>query len=115
MKVTCNPEPLSGDDQNRYSISWRLFNLSVVEQMAMKICSQLLIESPTSPLYEALVNSGLGVWSESGFDGFSPRHAFTLGLSGVSKENSLKLEVFSILYLLQQSCRKLFLKYLTRS
>ena len=82
-------DPLLDEDmQYRTSTSWLMGESSdIVESFSLGILSSLLIDGYGAPLYQALIESGLGPdWSpNTGFDNAGKIGIFSVGLNGVRK------------------------------
>ena len=82
---------LDPERQVKTSISWTMGDTSnVVENFALSILSSLLIEGYGSPLYQSLIESGLGVdfSPNTGYDGSSRTAIFSVGAVGVSPQKT---------------------------
>ncbi|KAL8872954.1 MAG: hypothetical protein Q9174_001503 [Haloplaca sp. 1 TL-2023] len=80
--------------QYKTSVSWLMGDTSdMVESFALRIMSSLLIDGYGSPLYRNLIESGLGPdWSpNTGYDTGGKVGIFSVGLSGVKKEDVSKV------------------------
>ena len=76
--------------QFKTSSSWMLGDTSdTLETFSVNVMSSLLLDGYGSPLYRALIESGLGLdyTSNTGFDGSSRIGVFSVGLNGVKQEN----------------------------
>lgn len=76
--------------QYKTSTSWLMGDTSdMVESFALRILSSLLLDGYGSPLYRALIESGLGPdWSpNTGYDSGGKVGIFSVGLNGVKKED----------------------------
>lgn len=81
--------------QYKTSTSWLMGDTSnVAETFALRIISSLLLDGYGSPLYRALIESGLGPdWSpNTGFDTSGKIGIFSVGLNGVKKEDVPKVQ-----------------------
>jgi hypothetical protein len=93
--VTAQQAEAKGGAKHMFEMYWLLNEepLPHAEQLAMSVVNSLLLGSSTSPLYKALVRSGLG---ESvmggGYSGSLKQSTYSTGLKGVSKENVPKVE-----------------------
>ena len=89
-------DPLVDKDmQWKTSISWLMGDTSdMVETFALRIMSSLLLDGYGSPLYRALIESGLGPdWSSNtGYDTAGKVGIFSVGLNGVKKANTPKVK-----------------------
>ncbi|RYO91226.1 hypothetical protein DL764_008298 [Monosporascus ibericus] len=96
-------DPLADPDkQYKTSVSWITGDTTdVLESFSLAILSSLLMDGYGSPLYKGLVESGLGTdWSpNSGYDSSAITGIFSVGLTGVARENveRVKDEVQKIL------------------
>lgn len=78
------------DHQHKTSVTWLAGDASdVIESFALRIVSSLLLEGYGSPMYRDLVEAGLGTdWSpNTGFDHAGTKGLFSIGLTGVKKED----------------------------
>ncbi|RYP22372.1 hypothetical protein DL765_001724 [Monosporascus sp. GIB2] len=97
-------DPLADPDkQYKTSVSWITGDTTdVLESFSLAILSSLLMDGYGSPLYKGLVESGLGTdWSpNSGYDSSAITGIFSVGLTGVARENvgKVKDEVQKILH-----------------
>lgn len=83
------------DAQNRTSIAWTMGNSNdIQESFALNIATSLLIDGYGSPMYRALVESGLGTdfSPNTGYDSHTAKGTFALGLNGVSDANLPKIK-----------------------
>ncbi|KAL8693906.1 MAG: hypothetical protein Q9218_001371, partial [Villophora microphyllina] len=81
--------------QYKTSTSWIMGDTSdMAESFALRIMSSLLLDGYGSPLYRALVESGLGPdWSpNTGYDTGGKVGIFSVGLNGVKKEDVAKVK-----------------------
>ncbi|KAL8921626.1 MAG: hypothetical protein Q9172_003915 [Xanthocarpia lactea] len=89
-------DPLVDKDmQWKTSTSWLMGDTSdMVETFALRIMSSLLLDGYGSPLYRALIESGLGPdWSSNtGYDTAGKVGIFSVGLNGVKKANTPKVK-----------------------
>ncbi|KAI0471811.1 Metalloenzyme, LuxS/M16 peptidase-like protein [Xylariaceae sp. FL0804] len=89
-------DPLAAPEkQYKTSVSWVTGETSdVLESFSMSILSSLLMDGYGSPLYKALVESGLGTdfSPNTGYDGSAATGIFTVGLSGVEEANVTKVK-----------------------
>ena len=77
------------DKQHKTSTSWYMGDITdVVETFSTGILSSLLLDGFGSPMYRALVESGLGssFTPNTGLDGSGKTPVFSVGLTGVSEE-----------------------------
>ena len=83
------------DTQYKTSTSWVMGDTSnILETFSLGVMSSLLTDGYGSPLYRALLETGLGSdWSpNTGFDGGGKVGLFSIGLTGVSKNNVAKVK-----------------------
>lgn len=83
------------DAQYKTSLTWYAGKPSdIYETFLLKIVSTLLMDGHSSPLYQKLVESGLGTdfSINSGADPMSAVNLFTIGLNGLTKEKSDTLQ-----------------------
>ena len=81
---------LDKDMQYRTSTSWLTGDTSdILETFSLGIVSSLLIDGYGSPLYQALIEAGIGPdWSpNTGFDSVGKVGIFSVGLNGVTKSD----------------------------
>ncbi|KAG8533127.1 uncharacterized protein KY384_001910 [Bacidia gigantensis] len=81
--------------QYKTSTSWVLGDTSnVLETFSLNIISSLLLGGYGSPLYQALIEGGLGpdFTPNTGFDGSSKVGIFSVGLNGVRQEDVSKVK-----------------------
>lgn len=90
-------DPLVDPDmQYKTSTTWLLGDTSdVLENFSLGVVSHLLIEGYGSPLYKGLIEAGLGPdWSpNTGFDGSGKIGMFSVGLTGVKKDDVSKVKM----------------------
>ena len=84
-------DPLtSSDRQFRTSTTWYLCSVSDVEEyFSLQVLAALLVNGYGSPAYQSLVQSGMGTdfTSNTGIGNCGKRATFSLGISGVSRED----------------------------
>ncbi|KAI1002283.1 Mitochondrial presequence protease [Podosphaera aphanis] len=89
-------DPLMPSDlQHKTSTSWIMGDTTnVLETFSLGIMSALLMDGYGSPLYQNLIEAGLGTeWSpNSGFDASGRISIFSIGLTGVKEENVSKVK-----------------------
>jgi presequence protease len=88
--------------QYKTSTTWLMGdNSDVLEKFSLGVLGSLLLEGYGSPLYRALVESGLGVdfSPNTGFDSAGRHGVFSVGLTGVKKDDVSKVKdaIFSTL------------------
>jgi len=93
--VTADQAAVKGGAKHMFELFWLLNEepLSQSEQLAMSVLNSLLLGSSTSPLYKALIRSGLGDSTMGG--GYSSglkQATWSIGLKGLSKESVSKVE-----------------------
>lgn len=89
-------DPLVDKDmQHKVSTSWIMGDTSnVVETFSLGIMSSLLLDGYGSPLYQALIEAGLGPdWSpNTGYDSAGKIGIFSVGLNGVRETDVIKVK-----------------------
>ncbi|KAK8079248.1 hypothetical protein PG994_003055 [Apiospora phragmitis] len=89
-------DPLADQDkQYKTSISWTTGDTGdVVESFSLSMLSSLLMDGYGSPLYKGLIESGLGTdfSPNAGYDSHGRVGIFSVGLTGVQKEDVAKLK-----------------------
>lgn len=89
-------DPLVAKDmQYKISTSWLMGDTSdIVETFSLGIMSSLLLEGYGSPLYQALIEAGLGPdWSpNTGYDSAGKIGIFSIGLNGVKEADLPKVK-----------------------
>ncbi|KAH8664216.1 mitochondrial presequence protease [Xylariales sp. PMI_506] len=101
-------DPLSDPDkQYKSSVSWTTGDTSdVVESFGISILSNLLMDGYGSPLYKALIESGLGTdfSPNTGYDSHGAVGIFSVGLSGLQEDSveNLKSEIQKVLQEVRQ-------------
>ncbi|KAL8981964.1 MAG: hypothetical protein Q9205_003401 [Flavoplaca limonia] len=89
-------DPLVDKDmQWKTSTSWLMGDTSdIVESFALRIIASLLLDGYGSPMYQSLIESGLGPdWSSNtGYDTSGKIGVFSVGLNGVKKGNVPKVK-----------------------
>ncbi|KAK6429412.1 Mitochondrial presequence protease [Oleoguttula sp. CCFEE 5521] len=83
------------DAQNRTSVAWIMGDTSnIQESFALNIATSLLTDGYGSPMYRALIESGLGsdFSPNTGYDSHTAKAIFALGLNGVTDENLPKVK-----------------------
>ena len=81
--------------QHKTSVSWTMGSTSdILETFSLSIISSLLLEGYGSPLYQALVEGGLGTdfSTNTGFDGSGKVGVFSVGLNGVKQDDVPKVK-----------------------
>jgi presequence protease len=107
-------DPMQGPDrQNKSSVSWLICETSdVVETFSVSIASSLLMSGYGSPLYQGLIESGLGsnYSSNTGFDSTGRIGIYSLGLDGMKKEDVPRLKD-TIEQILREKAHEAFLPH----
>lgn len=89
-------DPLVDPDmQYKTSTTWLLGDTSnILENFSLGVISHLLMDGYGSPLYKGLIEAGLGPdWSpNTGYDGSGKVGIFSVGLTGVKKEDVPKVK-----------------------
>lgn len=86
---------LPPDAQYKTSLTWKVGSpTNIYSTFLLKMMSSLLTDGHSSPLYQQLIETGLGTdfSVNSGADSITAANFFTVGLNGLTKENSEKLE-----------------------
>lgn len=95
FKVAGPVDPLVAKDvQHKTSTSWLMGDTAnLLESFSVSIMASLLLDGCGSPLYRNLIEAGLGVdWSpNTGYDNTGKTGIFSVGLSGVKKEDVPKV------------------------
>ncbi|KAL5624579.1 hypothetical protein BROUX41_004639 [Berkeleyomyces rouxiae] len=90
-------DPLVPEDkQFKSSVTWIMGDVhDGVEAFALSLMTNLLMDGYGSPLYKGLIENGLGVdWSpNSGYSRAGSRNMFSVGLTGLKKEDVPQLKV----------------------
>ncbi|KAJ2904314.1 hypothetical protein MKZ38_008373 [Zalerion maritima] len=110
LVVEYGPEDPLADAERQFktSVSWVVGDTSdVVESFSLSLISALLTDGYGSPLYVALIESGLGTdWSpNTGYDGSDKMGIFSVGLSGVKEAEveKVKDEVMKVLHTMRNT------------
>ncbi len=100
---------MDGDDKCTFMLSFltSLSNSSSYDVTFLSILVDILLGSPSCPLYKAILDSGLGddISSQSGMSSDFPLMPFAVGLTGVDKEKKAEVEAF-LLDALAKICRE---------
>ncbi|TID13551.1 hypothetical protein CANINC_004909 [Pichia inconspicua] len=86
---------LPPDAQYKTSVTWKCgAPTDIYETFLLKLLSSLLMDGHSSLLYQELIESGFGsdFSVNSGADSITAVNLFTIGLNGLSKENSEELD-----------------------
>ncbi len=88
-------DPLTPPDaQFKTSTTWLMNDTTnIVESFALQIATSLLLDGYGSPLYQSLIESGLGTdfTPNTGYDTSGRKGIFSVGLTGVREENVPKV------------------------
>ena len=88
-------DPLTPPDmQNKTSTTWLMGDTTnIAESFALQIATSVLLDGYGSPMYRALIESGLGTdfTPNTGYDTSARKGIFSIGMNGVSKENVPKI------------------------
>ena len=90
------------DAQHKTSVTWKLGDASdVVERFSMSVLSSLLLDGYGSPMYQSLIESGLGAdfTPNTGFSVIGKSAVLSIGLTGVKEADvpRVKKELFDVL------------------
>lgn len=101
VKVPGPIDPMTpADKQLKASITWPCGDpADIYETFCLKILSSLLTDGHSSPLYQKLIESGLGddFTVNSGMDSTTSKNFFTIGLQGLKDVKVLETELNSVL------------------
>lgn len=81
--------------QFKSSVTWKTGEpTDIYETFLLKMMSSLLTDGHSSPIYQSLIETGYGTdfSVNSGLDSITAVNLFTVGLNGLTKENSNNLE-----------------------
>ena len=81
--------------QSKTSVTWLVGDTTdIVESFAFRIATTILLDGYGSPMYRALIESGLGVdfSPNTRYDTSGSKGIFSIGLTGVTKENVPKVK-----------------------
>jgi len=97
VSSTCPEDAVSPDPtrQGRISVSYLLPPVSEsYEQFTLRILSMLLVDGPSSPFFQSLVESGLGAdfSANSGFDSNTREASFAVGVQGAHPDDFDKIK-----------------------
>lgn len=89
-------DPLTPPDaQLKQSTTWLMGDTTnIVESFALQIATSLLLDGYGSPMYRALIESGLGTdfTPNTGYDASGRTGVFSVGLNGVAEHNLAKVQ-----------------------
>jgi presequence protease len=89
-------DPMQGPErQGKSSVSWLICETSdILETFSFSILSSLLISGYGSPLYQGLIESGMGsnFSPNTGFDGSGRIGIYSIGLDGMKKDDVPRLK-----------------------
>ncbi|QPG73278.1 hypothetical protein FOA43_000586 [Brettanomyces nanus] len=86
---------LPEEKQFKTSLTWYTGKpTDIYESFVLKVLSTLLLDGHSSPLYQHLIESGIGTdfSANTGMEGMASVNLFTVGLNGLTKENASKLQ-----------------------
>ncbi|XP_067127362.1 presequence protease, mitochondrial-like [Centruroides vittatus] len=94
--ISCQADPMAPnpDKQTTVSVGYLLNDIrDTRETFTLSILSNLLTDGPNSPLYQALIESGMGsdFSPSTGYDNHTKQSYFTVGLQGISKDDVEKV------------------------
>ncbi len=99
---------MDGDDKCTFMLSFltNLSNTSSYDVTFLSVLVDILLGSPSCPLYKAILDSGLGddISSQSGMSSDFPLMPFAVGITGVDKESKEEVESF-LLRTLERICK----------
>ena len=89
--VECQPDPMSPfpEKQTTVSVSFLMDDITNTHEcFTLSILSTLLMDGPNAPLYQALIDSGLGsdFSPNSGYHNYIKQSFFSIGLQGIGKK-----------------------------
>lgn len=94
-------DPMAPEDrQLKASITWKAgVPTEIYESFCLKILSTLLTDGHSSPLYKALIETGMGddFTVNSGFESQTSANFFTVGLQGLKSVDELEAKVNEVL------------------
>ena len=89
-------DPLTPPDaQYKTSTTWLMGDTTnIAESFALQIATSLLLDGYGSPMYRALIETGLGTdfSPNTGYDTSGRQGVFSIGLTGVTEENKSKVQ-----------------------
>lgn len=95
VELPCAPEMSEQKNTTRYCESVHVGNAcDAYESLLMRMVSFLLLNGPSSPMYQALIDSGLGsdFCPGSGYDGSTKTATFGVGVQGAKASDVSKIE-----------------------
>lgn len=96
VKIPGPLDPMQGPDrQSKSSVSWLVCDTSdILETFSVSILSSLLMSGYGSPLYQGLIESGMGFnfSPNTGFDSSGRIGIYSIGLDGMKKEDVPRLK-----------------------
>ena len=93
--ITCAPDVFGDSQQTTMSLSWLLGSTAnTFDAFLLRIVCDLLSSGTDSPLYKALIDSGLGTdySPNTGYDGSTQDAVFAVGLQGLTAEQVDEVE-----------------------
>lgn len=107
-------DPMQGPDrQNKSSLSWLVCEASdILETFSVSIVSSLLMSGYGSPLYQGLIESGMGTnfSPNTGFDSSGRVAIYSIGLDGMKQEDVPKLKD-TVQQILREKAHEAFLPH----
>ncbi|KAG2182463.1 hypothetical protein INT43_007393 [Umbelopsis isabellina] len=96
FKLPCAADPFGNSDkQAKLSLSYLANNSTdVFETFAMRLLSYLMLDGHASPMYKALIESGLGAEfsANTGYDSSTMQSCFSVGLQGIKSDDIDKIK-----------------------
>ncbi|VEU20884.1 DEKNAAC101868 [Brettanomyces naardenensis] len=86
---------LPPEQQYKASLTWYTGKpTDIYESFVFKLLSTLLLDGHSSPLYQQLIERGIGTdfSANTGMEAMAAVNLFTIGLNGLTEENSAKLQ-----------------------
>eukprot|EP01029_Cantina_marsupialis_P004185 TRINITY_DN1414_c1_g8_i3.p1 TRINITY_DN1414_c1_g8~~TRINITY_DN1414_c1_g8_i3.p1 ORF type:complete len:861 (-),score=273.09 TRINITY_DN1414_c1_g8_i3:118-2490(-) len=94
VTVTGPHDPLAGDKQDRFCVAMPVCrSTDRLKCLQMSVLSSMLMDGPASPMYQALIASGLAAGYEcEGFSNDTLDATFSVGVQGVRSDDIDKIE-----------------------
>ncbi|EFA76511.1 peptidase M16 family protein [Heterostelium album PN500] len=97
ITVTCPPSAMDVNPERKHKLSISILhkdNTDIFEGLSMNVLSNLLIRGSNTPMYQALLESGLALdyTPNTGFDDNLHESSFGVGGTGIRKEDLEKVE-----------------------